>query len=111
MDQNDLKQILRSFQPGKLRRGWSCPDNIKLAAYVDHQLANKIKKDVERHLADCDFCLGQVAFLSKSAEWVDFDPVPAHLKSKARSLVPSRQSVKPWNWRWTTATAVAACLV
>ena len=112
MDEKDLKELLRSRSDQTSRRGWWCPDEIKLAAYVDHQLDGAARESITAHLANCDFCVSQVSFLSRAADWANPDDVPADVLRRARDLV-SRQSGRTttWGWRWVAASAAAACVV
>lgn len=112
MDEKDLKELLRSRSDQTSRRGWWCPDEMKLAAFVDRQLESSARESIAKHLANCDFCFGQVSFLSRAEDWPDPDEVPADVLRRARSLVP-RQSGRTttWGWRWVAASAAAACVV
>ena len=110
MEDPEIKKLLQ-FQGGDTAgRGWRCPDETKLAAYVAQGLSGSARKSVEAHLADCDFCLSQVAFLTHSADWVNADAVPAHMLSGARRLV-TREPRKVINlgWRWAVSAAAVAC--
>jgi hypothetical protein len=112
MDEKDLQQLLHGRRNQVLRRGWRCPDEAKIAAYVGHQLEGPVRQTMETHLADCDYCLEQVSFLAQSADWTNFDALPPQLLSRARNLVPRRSaSVTTWGWRWAVPAVAAACLV
>src|SRR6478672_8246697 len=91
MEDAEIRKLLQ-VQHGKAeRRGWRCPDENRLAAYVAQRLSGSARKSVEAHVADCDFCLGQVAFLTQSADWVSPEAVPTQLLSRARKLVIHEQ--------------------
>ena len=109
MDEKEIKELLKSDKRS-VRRGWRCPDENQLAAYVVGKLDDSKRKSFETHVADCRSCLSAVAFLAESAERTDFEAVPSHVLSRARNLV----SAKPptvWRWRWAMATAAAACVI
>ena len=112
MDEKHLKDLLRIRQSQSGRRGWRCPDEIQIAAYVDHQLEGAAVESISTHLANCDFCLNQISFLLQARDWANPDEVPADVLRRARNLVP-RKSVRAttWGWRWVAASATAACLV
>ena len=115
MDITKIKQLLRFQTREDLRRGWRCPDEMELAGYVSGPGDSQNKKSIETHLADCDFCISQVAFLTRSAEWNDAVDVPASMLSRARNLVvgkPNRLNRWNWqsNWRWTATAAALASL-
>lgn len=112
MDEQDLKELLRGRRNQPFRRGWRCPDEMQLAAYVDHQLEGAARKSVEAHVADCDFCLSQVSFLAQAADWTDSAEIPTAVLGRARNLVQRKSgSMTTWGWRWAAASAAAACLV
>jgi hypothetical protein len=84
---------------------------MQLAAYVDQQISGSARDAIETHVADCDFCLSQVSFLTESADWQQSADVPAQLLSRARNLVAQKPDrALSWGWRWAAATAVA-CFV
>jgi hypothetical protein len=109
MEDGEIKKLLQA-QPGQAERRWRCPDETKLAAYVSQRLSGSARNSVEAHVADCDFCLGQVAFLTQSADWVSAEAVPTQLMSRARKLVTSAPR-KPINlgWRGAVSAAAVAC--
>lgn len=110
MDDTEIKRLLQVQSSPTRRRGWRCPDEIQLAAYVARRLSSSARNSIEAHVADCDFCLSQVAFLTQSADWANSVEVPARLLSGARNLVARRPSgVLNWGWRWAATTAAVAC--
>ncbi len=112
MDESEIKKLLQVLPSQSEKRGWHCPDDIQLAAYVAKSLASSDSNSIESHLVDCDFCLGQVAFLTKSADWANSKDVPANLLSGARNLLahnPNRTI--NWGWRWAAAAAAVACFL
>ena len=112
MDERGLKQLLASRKDQTFRRGWHCPDEMQLAAFVDRQFEGAAPESVTAHVAGCDSCLSQVSFLAQAADWTDAPKVPAPVLSRARNLVPQKsRRVAIWNWRWAAASAAAACLV
>jgi hypothetical protein len=110
MEDTEIKKLLQVQRGQAGRRGWRCPDEIQLAAYVAQRLSNSARDSIEAHVADCDFCLSQVAFLTQSADWANSVDVPANLLSGARNLV-ARKPSKGINrgWRWAATTAAVAC--
>jgi len=107
MSERELTALLRSKKRGNPKRGWRCPDNNKLAAYVNGQLANE-RKSLEAHFANGTACLETLSFLAQSVD-EPLEAVPANLLARARSL-GSKKPVVVWRWRWAMATA-AACLL
>ncbi|MEP6718401.1 MAG: hypothetical protein ABJB21_04620 [bacterium] len=111
MEETEITKLLQDYKGPSGQRGWRCPDEIQFAAFVDQRLSDAARESLEAHVAECDFCLGQISFLVKSADWASAGEVPAHLLSRARKLVSQEHSSSVWGWRWTVATAAAACLV
>ena len=110
MDDEEIKQVLRSHSHSQGASGFSCPDETQLAAYVDQQLGAKRRQALERHASRCDYCLETIAFLSQSADWTDSNEIPGYLVTRARALVKGQPS-KSWIWRWAFAPAAAACIL
>ena len=107
MDEQLLKQLLQSRS--NPRRGLSCPDENQLAAYVEGQLTGKARSQFEQHLSSCESCLDTIAFLARSSESSESEPVPVYLVARARGLVREKRS--GWRWEWAVATAAAACVL
>ena len=107
MDEQQLKQLLKSRSSS--RRGFGCPDENQLAAYVEGQLTGKAREKFEQHVSSCESCLDTIAFLAQSSEWSESEPVPPYLGARARGLVAKKRS--GWRWEWAVATAAAACVL
>jgi hypothetical protein len=111
MDEKELTRRLRAWEPARDHAGWRCPDEARLAAYVEHRLPVTDQARIEAHLADCAACLGQVAFLIRQPAGA-VSSVDPQVLSRARDLVPPVRSF--WAvplMRWDTVTAAAACVV
>ena len=108
---DDLQNNLRRRDEVRAKaRGWRCPDEARIAAYVDGRLEGSARNSMNAHFAKCDYCLSQLSFLAKSADWQSSEQVPADLLVKARSLVSQNRRLR-FASGWTTATAVAASLL
>ena len=109
--ETSLKRFFKTHLKARDRRRWDCLDESEIAAYHDHRLDSREKDRVEAHLADCDFCLGQVAFLSRLGRAPAPEGVPGELISRAQKSVPSRsRSLFGWAWRWEAVAATVAGL-
>ena len=113
MDEKELRRLLRAQELTKDERGWRCPGEAEIAAYVEHRASATDEARIESHLADCDACLGQVAFLVRHPASPGSSVAPQVL-SRARDLVPDKQVV--WRapvlrWGAVTATAVLVAFV
>jgi hypothetical protein len=84
MSEHDLTALLSAASRSGARRGRRCPDEARLAAFVDGTLADAARDSVVSHLADCAFCCGQVGFLARAGELGSPLPVPAELLSLAQ---------------------------
>lgn len=111
MDEKEIQRLLAQRGDKPSRRGWRCPDETRIAAYADGRLGGAARSSVEAHVADCDHCRAQVAFLVRAAESPADVAVPAQLISRARSLVTEKPRESGFRgWRWA-ATAAVACLI
>jgi hypothetical protein len=111
MEDTELKKLLRvQKQTGERTR--RCPDENQLAAYVSKRLEAPAATAIERHIADCDFCVGQIAFLSQTPDAETVEQVPFALLSRARSILGREpKSSANWAWRWAAPSAAVACLI
>jgi hypothetical protein len=111
MNEQGLLRLLRPRKTGQRQRSWRCPDEADLAAYADARLADDARRRMEAHLAGCEFCLDQVAFLVRPQESA-MPEVPPGLLARAHDLGATGQEVRWWaEWRWSAAAAAAACVV
>ena len=111
--ERELLELLAANRTGRIadRRGWRCPNETRLAAYVDGSLDRASRQALEQHLTDCSDCISQVSFLVRTHDSSEFDELPASLKVKAKALVQPKSKPRfVIDWRWATA-ALAACLV
>jgi hypothetical protein len=112
MEGQDLIRLLRARARGIGQRGWRCPAAARIAAYVDGKLEGRARRRVEAHVADCDFCLGQVASLVRLKQTETPADVPERLLDRAYELAAGRGGGTMRSaWRWglaATATVVFA---
>ncbi len=112
MDERDLIELLHGRKNRRFRRGWRCPDETLLTAYVDRRLDMKARESFEAHLADCDSCLSQVSFLAHSITWAEPVEVPPQLLARARSLVSDNRRTPLFSgWHWAGVAAAACVLI
>src|SRR3972149_7977624 len=86
MNEKPVGERLRALARKAGRRSWRCPEETKLAAYVEAGLTAREKSRLEAHLSDCDFCLSPVAFLLRTQDMTAVDPVPDWLLLRARAM-------------------------
>jgi len=82
-----------------------CPDEQALAAYSDRQLIGTERHAIEHHLSNCDACAGQVAFLVKTADVVQYQ-VPEDLMVSAVRMGKPQPKRKAPSWRLAGASAL-----
>jgi hypothetical protein len=107
MSERELTALFRSKKSNS-KGGWRCPDNNKLAAYVNGKSTSE-RTSLESHFADCTACLETLAFLAQTVD-EPLEAVPANLLARARSL-GNKKPVVVWRWRWAMATAAACMLI
>lgn len=114
MDENHLIRFFK-FRLTKVgKRRWGCLDETQIAAYAGHQITGREKERTEAHLADCDFCLDQVALLVRMQNAKLPDSVPDSLLVRARKLArvnAKSEGSAVWRWGKIAAATAAACLV
>lgn len=109
MEEKELSRLLRQNDTST-KRGWRCPNDNQLAAYVNKQLSDNRKRSLENHFADCEACLETLAFLSTDV--VEPELVPPHLVARARALASTKRNpVGRWRWAMAMATATACLLI
>lgn len=85
-------------------RGANCPDETRLAAYVDGGLDPRSRNEVAIHLADCVYCVAEVSSIVRMQESEPIE-VPSALLARARTMARDQKDV--WSWyRAAFATAL-----
>lgn len=87
------------------KRGWRCPREGVVAAYLDGALEDAQKARVEKHLAGCAYCRTLVADIVKLRRVSDLPAAPPALVRRARASV--RANPRRFGWGWAAATAGA----
>ena len=85
-----------------------CPENQVIASYFDGGLGREQRDTLERHLADCRFCLARIGILNRLQTEGDAAPVSEEDLAAAKLLArkaPAR------NWRRMGQLAAAAVIV
>ena len=111
MNQEDLTSLLRATSGTARDRTSACPDEERLAAFVDGDLASADAEALQLHLADCESCLATVGFLARDRNAGD-EPVSETDLARARQLV--KQPPARWTRlapaRWATAAVVLVAI-
>jgi hypothetical protein len=111
-----LKNLRTESDDAVLRPGENCLKPEHLARFLDPIPGEFRYSAHQDHVADCPFCLGQLAPVSRSYSDMPDATLPRHLLDQAEALVagktpaqgPARQS---WRTRLPTTAALAASLV
>lgn len=107
MDPERTTEILRALR-GNAPAGEDCLAPEQLAAFFDGGLCTADRAEAEEHLADCDYCLGQAALITRSRGDSAAAGVPSSISSQAQS-VGQRRAAAPR--RRLLSWALAAVLV
>ena len=89
-NENQIRRILRrliSKSEAAITRA-ACPDEETLANYLGGHLAEAVKAPIEAHLAQCSFCMEEVAAAFKAEQLPMTETVPERLVNRAMNLVP-----------------------
>jgi len=114
--EDEIKLLVKNRAKSESLRLRRCPEDLRLAAYVDGTLDVATRPRLEQHLAECARCRDEISFLVRADEWPDAEQAPPWLVTKAENLV-AQPSRKPFafDWRWATATVAASfailCLI
>ena len=104
MSDDELTPLIPSASASGARRGWRCPDEEQLTAWVAGELPAARREKLKAHLADCAYCCGQVGFLARAGELGPPPAVPVHLLAAAQG----ERSPFQFFGRLRPATLVAA---
>lgn len=91
------------------KRGWRCPSSAQLAAYIDGSVSAGERRALERHLADCSYCLDLVGGVVSGTQQTA-PATPVWLQQKAEEL-GGQTRAKNWRWAWALAPVLTGLLV
>src|SRR5215470_4495059 len=96
MENQELPQSLFESKTGKSRiRGWLCPGDHIVAAYVDGTLGSE-KTKFESHLVKCPHCRSAVADVVKTQRDAGAVVPPFEIVQKAMRTVPVNVPRRGW---------------
>ena len=108
MGPDHLTSLLAEGATESPGRSPDCPDEGRIAGYVDGGLDAAVRQELERHLADCDHCLAVVGLLSRERHASTAETVSSEALARARARAmeaPHRR------WRFAPQWAAAAAFV
>ena len=89
-------------------RGWRCPGDEMMAAYVEGRLDERGQARIQGHVASCEYCRKHAAALVRMAAEAPPDVSPA-LIANAAALVNQGTAAKPRHtWQWAAVASTAA---
>lgn len=99
--------------PDDACRSPACPDESRLAGYVDGGLDEAGREQIGLHLADCSHCLSVVGLLSRERDADVAGTVQHELMAQARAMAKKRPLAREPQRRWWLAPqwAMAAAVV
>jgi hypothetical protein len=109
IDEN-LESLLRTPQGTEIKATEFCPDDDRLAAYLDGRLVDAEHEGIERHMAACAFCADRVGAITRLLRDVgETGVVPDEALARALRLGRHRRA---WGVpRWAAAAAVVLAVV
>ena len=103
MDPDQLTSLLAEGGSNRPVRSADCPDESRIAGYVDGGLDAIVRQELERHLADCGHCLAIVGVLSRERYASAAEPVPAEVLAQAGRRLGIADRVFWAGWQNDTA--------
>jgi anti-sigma factor RsiW len=83
------------------------PENVELLDYVEGDLDDTARAQIEAHVAGCAECAEQIRFLEAGRDAVRGAPL-LEAPERAMPSVPAREPVRQWGLRLRTAVTVLA---
>jgi len=114
MFRETLSRIIRTGNASRTTRGWLCPDEITLAAFIDTQMGQQARERIFDHLQDCRYCCDQVAAAMRFQSGPIPSDIPPGLLARARSLSERKEShcgAPVLRWGALAAAAASIALV
>lgn len=108
MDDQTHTDLLRlqSLDPGGITA--FCPEDQQIAEYFDGDLGSSERDTLERHLADCRYCLARVGVMNRLQQSDTACRVPENLLATAKQL---QNRIPPKPVRRVPAWAAAAVII
>lgn len=106
---DDHKHIeLLTLQAAELtERTPFCPEDQQVAEYFEEQLPEAERDRLERHLADCRFCLARLGMLQR----LEQNPIAPRIPEDVLATAKSMRNTGVRRRKWVQASAAAAVLV
>ena len=105
MDEDDFPAMRSESSENPPTRGWTCPDDPTIAAYVDNALSQIRKARVELHLSKCERCRVIVTDVVKLQREIELPVPPFEFVRIPVQLAPAVS--ERFHRIWAPAAAVA----
>lgn len=92
-------------------RGWTCPNDDTLTAYLEGRLLDSARDRLQSHLSKCHYCRSLTAGVIQGQRAADLPALPSALMQRAIDLVPPPGRRLRWIWAPATALAGVSFLV
>lgn len=111
MHPDHLTSLLAAGASDRPMRSPDCPDEGRIAGYVDGALHEDQRQAFEGHLADCGRCLALVGLLSRERNALEEAPVASHVVAQARART-AKEPLRPWRLapQWAAAAALVVAV-
>lgn len=107
MNRDQLAALLASVRANEPGQCPACPDEHRIAGYVDGQLDDADRGQVETHLADCDHCLALVGLLCRERDAPAVERLPESVGARAHGDVAELPRRRWWIApQWAAAAAL-----
>jgi hypothetical protein len=108
MDSKKIIELLSRSAAKQQLSNADCPGPGDLAVYLEGGLSETQRRPIQAHLAGCEFCIEQVATLSRARELEMQTTLPEATMARAQSLVDTPNQS---NWQAAPRWAVAAVVL
>ena len=105
MSEDDFPAMRSESSENPQTRGWTCPDYLTIAAYVDNALSQTRKARLELHLSKCERCRVIVTDVVKLQRELELPLPPSELARIPVQLAPPVSA--GFRWIWAPAAGVA----
>lgn len=109
MNPDQLASLLSAEAARDAGRSPTCPDENRIAGYVDGGLDETARELVELHLADCGHCLALVALLCRERRGAD--PAEPAMPQTGAPAISRAAEGRRRRWRFAPQWAAAAAVV
>lgn len=110
MRPDELTTLLQALREEGGERSPQCPDEERIAGFVDGSLDETSTRSVRSHLADCGRCLAIVGMIAGERDEEGAKALDATMLARASASRPTKSSEKAW-WQAPQWAAAAVLLL